>query len=72
MAARKKRVKVGTLEFDAHNGINFIVDSDPTADDEGSYMLDWASTPAEMAKNLREAAEWLEQHASDTIRADID
>lgn len=67
-----KSKKTGSLEFNQSNGINFIVNNDPEADDEGSYELSWKVTPAAFAKELRKAADWLDKHAGDKINVDID
>lgn len=65
--------KTGSLCFGSDNYMLFVVNnSEEDSDDEGSHMLKWQPTPAEMAKALREAADWLDAHSADAINVDID
>ncbi len=66
--------KRGSLEFGSDNYMLFIVANDPESDgyDEGSHMMEWKSSPAAMAKALRDAADWLDKHQADRIVVDID
>lgn len=57
----------GELEYNAYNYMHFS-----SEESESSVMLEWWIDPEVMAKNLREAADWLEEHKNEKISVYID
>ena len=65
-------MKKGSCSYSSGNGMCFIVDSNPEDEDEGSFLLEWQNTPLELAKVLRDVADFLEKNANEHINVDID
>lgn len=64
------------IEYSMGDGMNFFVDDDSGEEDDyassPSFMLTWCSDPAEMAREMRKCADWLDAHIGLPLVCDID
>jgi len=61
----------GQLRFMSGSNLTFVqvIDTGEEPRDGDQHVLDWQRTPADMARSLREAADWFDAHRDDAVDA---